>query len=73
MDESYRRCITGKKEVISMRKTVARTGHPAPKSGQYRPSGSTKEITLSKGDTTPPNNQGKRQVFTLVDKTKHKR
>lgn len=56
-----------------MPKTIARTGHPAPKSGQYRPSGSTKEVTLTKGDMTPPNNQGKRQTFTLVDVTKHKK
>lgn len=52
---------------------IAKTGHRAPKSGQYRPSGGRREITLSKGDITPPNNFGVRQKFTLVDETKHKR
>ncbi len=50
---------------------VAKTGHPAPVSGQYRASGSKKEFTLSKGDRTPPNNFGVRQEFKLVDQTKH--
>ncbi len=54
-----------------MAKVIAKTGHPAPVSGQYRASGSKKEITLSKGDVTPPNNFGGRQEFKLVDKTKH--
>lgn len=53
-------------------KIIAETGHRAPKSGQYRPSGSRREITLSKGDITPPNNFGVRQKFILVDETKHK-
>jgi len=52
------------------KKVVAHTGHKAPESGQYRPSGSHREITLSKGDVTPPNNFGVRQQFTIVDKTK---
>ena len=56
-----------------MPKVIAKTGGKTPVSGQYRPSGSRKEITLSKGGRVPPNNQGTRQVFTLVDKTKHKR
>jgi hypothetical protein len=30
-----------------MVKIIAKTGHPAPVSGQYRASGSKKEITLS--------------------------
>jgi hypothetical protein len=55
-----------------VRSTVARTGKPAPLSGQYRPSGSKREITLSKGDITPPNKFGIRQKFTLVDETKRK-
>lgn len=54
-------------------KVIVRTGEKTPTSGQYRPSGAQTEITLSKGDRVPPNNQGKRQAFTLVDKTKHKR
>ncbi|NMB56673.1 hypothetical protein GYA19_01895 [Candidatus Beckwithbacteria bacterium] len=35
------------------KQTIAKTGHPAPISGQYRPSGSHREITLIKGDITP--------------------
>ncbi|HOX95962.1 MAG TPA: hypothetical protein PLI45_01145 [Candidatus Woesebacteria bacterium] len=54
------------------KKVIAYTGKLAPVSGQYRPSGGTTEYTLSRGDKTPPNNQGKRQQFVLVDKTKHK-
>jgi hypothetical protein len=52
------------------KKIVAYTGHKAPASGQYRPSGSRREITLSKDDITPPNIFGVRQQFTLVDETK---
>jgi len=47
-----------------------KTGKVAPVSGQYRPSGSKNEITLSKGDRVPPY-QGKAKTFVLVDKTKH--
>jgi len=54
-------------------KVIARTGHPAPKSGQYRPVGGDSEYTLSKGDITPPNRDSKRQEFVLVDSTKHKK
>lgn len=61
-----------RKEVKMAKTTIAKTGHRAPESGQYRPSGSRREITLSKGDVTPPNNFGVRQKFILVDKTKHK-
>jgi len=56
-----------------MKQVIAKTGKPAPESGQYRPSGATVEITLSKGDTTPPNRFGFRQKFFLVDKTRHSR
>jgi hypothetical protein len=55
------------------KKVIAQTGHPAPVSGQYRLSGAKNEITLSKGDVTPPNNFGVRQRFVLVDKTKTKK
>ena len=55
------------------KKVIVRTGEKAPISGQYRPAGSRREITLSKGVRVPPNNQGVQQRFTLVDKTKHKR
>lgn len=53
-------------------KIIAHTGGYTPVSGQYRPSGGTNEITLSKGERVPPNNVGVRQSFTLVDTTKHK-
>lgn len=58
---------------MTKKKVIAKTGHPAPVSGQYRPSGGRNEITLSKGDVTPPNRWGKRQKFFLVDRTKHQR
>ena len=48
-----------------------KTGQKAPRSGQYRPTDSKLEITLSKGDRVPPYG-GKARTFTLVDKTKHK-
>lgn len=53
---------------------VVRTGEIAPKSGQYHPAGTppNREITLSRGDRVPPNNQGVQQRFTLVDQTKVK-
>lgn len=54
------------------KKVEARTGHPAPVSGQYRPAGTSREVTLSKGDVTPPNKFGVQQRFVLVDRTKHK-
>lgn len=54
-------------------KVVARTGSPAPVSGQYRPSGGKTEFTFTKGERTPPNKEGVRQQFVLVDKTKHVR
>ncbi len=52
---------------------IAYTGKKAPESGQYRPSGANTEITLTKGEKTPPNIFGVRQKFFLVDKTKHKK
>jgi len=55
------------------KKVIAYTGKIVPVSGQYRPSGGTTEYTLAEGERTPPNNEGKRQQFVLVDKTKHKR
>lgn len=58
---------------MAKKKVIAHTGHRAPVSGQYRPSGGRNEITLSKGDITPPNRWGSRQKFFLVDATKHQR
>jgi len=55
------------------KQVIAQTGKPAPVSGQYRPSGARNEITLSRGDVTPPNRFGARQKFFLVDRTKNKR
>lgn len=49
-----------------------KTGSTAPKSGQYQPSGTKKEITLTKGERVPPYG-GKAKTFVLVDKTKHKK
>jgi len=49
-----------------------KTGGTAPKSGQYQPAGTKKEITLSKGDRVPPYD-GKAKTFKLVDETKHKK
>lgn len=49
-----------------------KTGGTAPKSGQYRPSGTKQEITLTKGERVPPYG-GKAKTFVLVDKTKHKK
>ena len=54
-----------------MSKVKTRTGQTAKVSGQYRPAGTTKEITLSGGDRVPPYG-GKAKIFTLVDRTKHK-
>ncbi len=56
-----------------MKKITAKTGGKVPVSGQYRPSGARTEATFTKGEKVPPNNASKRQVWTLVDKTKHKR
>jgi len=46
------------------------TGHPAPASGQYRPTGGGPEVTMVKGHTAPPS-QGKGVTYTLVDGTKN--
>jgi hypothetical protein len=51
--------------------TKVKTGGVAPKSGQYRVSGTKLEITLSKGSRIPPYG-GDAETFVLVDKTKHK-
>ena len=67
------RRYTARMEVIEMaERIIARTGHKVPVSGQYRPSGGDTEYTLAEGEKTPPNREGKRQAFILVDKTKHK-
>ncbi len=56
-----------------MRKNITvGTGGKTQVSGQYRPTGTKKEITLSKGDRVPPY-QGEAKKFVLVDRTKHKR
>jgi len=55
------------------KKIVVRTGEKVPVSGQYRPSGGRAESTFTKGEKATPNNSGKRQIWFLVDKTKHKK
>ncbi len=56
-----------------MKNIKTKTGYPAPRSGQYEPKGfKGKEITLSKGDRTPPY-KGKARTFSLVDATKHQK
>jgi hypothetical protein len=55
------------------KKVIVQTGGTVPISGQYHPSGGRDEVTLVKGKRVPPNNEGVRQSFVLVDKTKHKR
>jgi hypothetical protein len=55
------------------KKVTVKTGEKAPTSGQYKGSGTNKEITLVKGKVVPPNVQGGSNKFTLVDKTKHKK
>jgi hypothetical protein len=42
------------------KRVIAKTGLPTPVSGQYRPVGGDTEVTLTKGNTTPPNNAGVR-------------
>lgn len=54
-----------------MAKTTIKTGQIAPKSGQYRVSGSKTEVTLIQGKKVPPTPKGATK-FTLVDETKHK-
>lgn len=54
------------------KKIVTKTGGKTPVSGQYRPLGTNKEITLTKGEKVPPYS-GEAKKFVLVDKTKHKR
>lgn len=54
-----------------MAKTTVKTGQIAPKSGQYRPTGSKTEVTLVQGKRVPPTPAGATK-FTLVDPTKHK-
>ncbi len=52
------------------KKIITRTGQKSPASGQFRPSGTKYEITLSKGDRVPPY-KGEAKRYVLVDKTKH--
>ena len=52
---------------------VVRTGEIVQDSGQYQPSGGKIEFTFVKGNKVPPNQFGKLQKFTMVDKTKHKK
>ncbi|MFD5932033.1 YjzC family protein [Streptomyces sp. NPDC060333] len=49
----------------------AKPGTPAPKSGQYKSTGSKTEVTAVKGKPLPPTPKPG-QTWTLVDPTKHK-
>lgn len=59
------------KVVKQMAKTTVKTGQIAPISGQYRPVGSSTEVTFVQGKRIPPTANGATK-FTLVDSTKHK-
>ena len=50
----------------------AHIGLPAPESGQYWVPETGFEITLTKGETTPPNRLNKFDYYLLIDKTIHK-
>jgi hypothetical protein len=54
-----------------MNSKTVHTGQKVKFSGQYHPSGGNTEWTLIRGKRVPPNPEGVRQTFTLVDKTKH--
>lgn len=47
------------------------TGHPAPASGQYRPTGGGPEVTMIRGRVAPPSG-GKAVTYSLVDPSKNK-
>jgi hypothetical protein len=49
----------------------SKPGKPAPKSGQYRPTGGGYEVTAVKGKPLPPTPKPG-QTWKLVDPTKHK-
>ncbi len=55
------------------KKIIVKTGEKVQISGQYRPSGGRTESTFVKGEPATPNTIGKRQFWTLVDKTIHKK
>lgn len=56
-----------------MKKIVVHTGDEVQISGQYKSSGGHTEYTFVEGKKVPPNNEGARQNWFLVDKTKHHR
>lgn len=56
---------------MTNKKVITKTGGKTPVSGQYRPTGTRTEVTLSKGDRVPPYD-GRAKKFVLVDKTTHK-
>jgi len=55
------------------KKIIVKTGEIVSDSGIYRPSGGTTEYALNEGQRVPPNKEGKRQLFCLVHKAKHKK
>ena len=54
-----------------MPKKTYSPGEKAPKSGQYKNTGSGFEVTVVKDEPLPPTPKPK-QKYVLVDKTKHK-
>jgi hypothetical protein len=58
---------------MASKKVVVKTGEKSPCSGIFRPSGGTSEFVFDEGEKIPPNKEGKRQTFSLVQKAKHKK
>jgi hypothetical protein len=56
--------------VIKVAKKGLKPGQITPISGQYKSTGTGKEITSTKGKPLPPGPKG--TTYTLVDPTKHK-
>lgn len=56
-----------------MKKIIVKTGGVVPISGQYHAVGVKTEATFVEGKKVPPSNISKKQVWVLVDKTKHQK
>jgi len=56
---------------MSARRTF-KPGETAPRSGQYRNTGTGTEVTVTQGEPLPPTPE-KDQRYILVDPTKHKK
>ena len=53
-------------------KKTLKPGETAPRSGQYKNTGTGREVTVTKGEPLPPTPKP-RQNYVLVDPTKHKK